>query len=231
MSEENKPHLVLHWTFDVPNQKLTTKIGDDLEYEMLQGGLGGFNKTYKGVKTYVTYPHWLAFERDWISQHYGHLVGYFQPDPNRVVMHPKENRPDSCPNGVGPDGRYLDHTQRMQIVMEGGDMSTVYWKSPKDPLFLTPDCGKTIYKRVPTRDIEYPEAKEDPDAWWVEWPQPCGRQPRSKGPRISSYQELLDAGCPQDIVDKCMAGEWAAPEHPELQQYYIYPTKEIDYKQ
>jgi len=228
MTDTQKPHLVLHWTFDVPNHKLFIKIADDLEYEALEGGCKGYIKTYKGVQTHINPDDWLMKEKFWISEHYGEIYGYYQPDNKRVKNHPRTGHWQQCYNGLGPDGEYLDHMQRMQIVLEGYDMAVVF-KHPNNPrqdLFLTPNRGKTIYKRVPTRDVNYPkEMMEDPNAWWPEWPQACLMQPRTLGPRLSSYEELKAAGCPQSIIDKCKAGEWKEPEHPELQQYYIYPTE------
>jgi hypothetical protein len=218
-----KPHLVLHWTFDVPNNILSCEIGDDLKYIAYEGGTLPFTKIHKGVKSTLSVTDWLGTERHWISENYGELVGYFQPDSERTITHPIRGTPDWCPNGLGPDGRYLDHLQRMQIVMEGEDMASI-WGGGANTLFLTPDQGKTIYKRVPTRDVNYPEVQTSPDVWWSEWPQACAMQPRTSGPRLSSYEELKDAGAPTSIIEKCQKEQWTAPLHPELQQWYIYPT-------
>lgn len=218
----DKPHLVLNWTFDVPNNILFCEIGNDLKYIAYEGGTRPFTKIHKGITTTLSVEEWLSNERFWISENYGELVGYFQPDENRVITHPIYNRPDRCPNGLGPDGRYLDHLQRMQIVMEGEDMSRICGGG-NETLFLTPDCGKTIYKRIPTRDVHYPEAITNPNVWWSEWPQACAMQPRTAGPRLSSYEELKEAGVSDNIIEKCREGKWSAPLHPELQQWYIYP--------
>jgi hypothetical protein len=219
----DKPHLVLNWTFDVPNNNLFCEIGDDLKYIAYEGGTLPFTKIHKEETTTISVSKWLDTERHWISEHYGDLVGWFQPDPDRVITHPIYKRPDRCPNGLGPDGRYLDHLQRMQIVMEGEDMSTICGGG-KNTLFLTPDQGKTIYKRVPTRDVHYPEVVTNPDAWWSEWPQACAMQPRTTGPRLSNYAEMAEAGVSSNMIKKCQEGKWPAPLHPELQQWYIYPT-------
>ena len=192
----------------------------NLTYE---GGTLHFTKIHKGETTTISVSEWLDSERHWISEHYGNLVGWFQPDPDRVITHPIYKRPDRCPNGLGPDGRYLDHLQRMQIVMEGEDMST-FWGGGIKTLFLTPNQGKTIYKRVPTRDVHYPEVVTNPNAWWSEWPQACAMQPRTTGPQLSDYTEMAEAGVPSNMIKKCQEGKWPAPLHPELQQWYIYPT-------
>jgi hypothetical protein len=221
---KSMPHLVLNWTFDIPNQKLFIKIADDLEYEALEGGRSGFTKTHKGVVTHVDIFEWQEKEKFWISENYGDIYGYFQPDQNRTKSHPQFGWEQICVNGLGPDGEYLDHMQRMQIVLEGHDMATV-WIDSSTNAFLTPDNGKTIYKRTATRDVNYPPHLMDDEAVWPEWPQACLMQPRTKGAQISSYEELKNAGATMDIVKQCATGKWPSPRHPELQQWYVYPTK------
>ncbi len=225
----DKPHLVLNWLFDVPNNKLTCKIEDGpnfVEYEALEGGCAGFNKTYQGVITHMDIHQWEATEKFWISEHFGHIVGYFQPDPSRTKPHPVYGHFQQCINGFGPDGEYIDHMQRMQILLEGKDMAKVWRKESVDPqdLFLTPDKGKTIYKRLPTTDVNYPQHMKDETPWWSDWPQACLMQPRTRGPQLSNYEELAAAGAPAYIIDRCKQGQWDGPEHPELQKWYIYPT-------
>jgi len=221
----DKPHLVLNWTFDVPNYRLFIKIVDDLEYEAHEGGSLGYTKTLRGTQTHITPLEWEQTEKFWISEHYGHIYGYFQPNYDRNKKHPKHGWDQVCVNGFGPDGEYLDHMQRMQILLEGNDMAYIYGGGAKD-LFLTPDKGLTIYKRVPTRDVNYPkEMMKDTKSFWTEWPQACLMQPRTKGPRLSNYNELKKAGASQSIIDRCANGEWKSAPYPELQQWYIYPTK------
>jgi len=219
---EDKKHLVLDWIFDIPNQKLTCTITDDLVYEALEGGVLGLTKTYKGVTTSISNIDWPK-EKFWISEHYGDLVGYYQPDHDRILWHPLQNRPDPSPNGVGPDGRYIDHLQRMQVLLEGEDCAIVGMGDSKT-LYVTPNCGKTILKRVSTRDVHYPEVSTDESIWWTEHSQPCMMQPRTKGSQISSYDEMRIDGISEDIIDSCMRGVWNKPPHPELQKYYIYPS-------
>lgn len=226
----DKPHLVLNWLFDIPNYKLTCKIEDEndsVEYEALEGGCEGFNKTYHGEITHMDIHEWELKEKFWISEKFGHIVGYFQPDHNRFKKHPSSGWDQQCVNGLGPDGEYLDHMQRMQILLEGHDMAMIWWDKGKGlpvDMFVTPDGGKTIYKRLPTVDVNYPKEIMDKGGFWPEWPQACLMQPRTKGPQLSNYEELATAGCPAYIIDKCKAGEWNKPLHPELQQWYIYPT-------
>jgi hypothetical protein len=218
----DKPHLVLNWTFDIPNHKLFIQIADDLEYEALEGGREGYIKRYKGTEIHIDSFKWQETEKFWISENYGHIYGYFQPDENRVKAHPEFGWNQVCINGLGPDGEYIDHMQRMQIVLEGHDMATV-WKDPDSNLFITPDNGKTIYKRNSTRDVKYPSESIEDNTAWPEWPQACLQQPRTKGAQLSSHAELRSAGAPNDIIKTCLLGKWPSPKHPELQQWYIYP--------
>ena len=144
---ENLPHLVLNWTFDVPNYKLFIKIADDLEYEAHEGGTLGYTKTYQNVQTHITPLEWEEKEKFWISKNYGEIYGYFQPDSSSFKPHPKYGWNQQCFNGLGPDGEYLDHMQRMQILLEGNDMAFVWGGADSGyDLFLTPDRGLTIYK-------------------------------------------------------------------------------------
>ena len=220
---ETKPHLVLFWTFDIPNYRLYIDLDDECTYEAIEGGTKGYTKTYKGEVTHITPYMWESAEKFWISENYGDRYGYYQPDPNRIKKHPKYGWDQVCRDGFGPDGEYLDHMQRMQIVLEAQDVAHIFTASDFT-VFETPDCGLTIFKRVPTTDVNYPEEMKKGDAVWPEWQQACLMQPRTRGPRISSHEELIAFGCPEYIVDRCKAGEWDAPAHPELQKYYIYPT-------
>lgn len=222
---QERPHLVLYWTFDIPNYRLYIDIDKDLTYEAIEGGTLGFKKIYKNKETHVSLLDWEEKEKFWISENYGEKYGYFQPDHERYVDHPKWGWEQKCVNGLGADGEYLDHMQRSQYVLEAHDVSLVHIARDKT-VFETPDCGKTIFKRLPTRDVNYPdEMKADKDAYWPEWAQACLMQPRTQGYRLSSIDELERAGCPTDAIEKCLAGEWDAPTHPELQKYYVYPTK------
>ena len=125
----NKPHLLLHWVLDIPKQQLICKVNDDLTYIAYNGGHDGFTKIYKGVTSEVTLAEWIP-EKLWISEQYGDQVGYYQPDANRVKKHPRNGWDQSCVNGLGPDGEYIDHLQRMQILMEGYDQATVWFRPP-----------------------------------------------------------------------------------------------------
>lgn len=219
----NEQNLILNWTFDIPNQKLFIKIADDLEYEALEGGTLGYKKTYKGEVTTLSPDDWVFREKHWISENYGEIYGHFQPTLDLYVPHPENGHEQHCPNGLGLDGEYLDHLQRSQYLLEGHDCATVFMSSVPD-LYQTPDNGLTIYVRRGYNDVLYAQAAEHPDWLWIHHPQPCLQQPRAISYQLSSHQELEDAGCPQEIVDKCKRGEWDSPRHPEFQQYYIYPT-------
>ena len=228
---KNKPHLVLDWIFNVPNQTLICTIDDELSYSAIEGGEAGINKHYKGETIFIrpdtseTFPSesdWNE-EKVWISENYGEQVGYFQLDHDRVITHPYSGQTDRCPMGIGPDGRYLDHLQRRQAILESNDCSEIY-RTEGQTVWETPDCGKTIYKRIPTTDTNYAEfARRHNETYkfdrttYPEHPQPCLQQPRSPGRTFSSYDDMLENGVSEDIVNKCKDGKWESPMHPELQ--------------
>lgn len=219
---KNKPHLVLDWIFNVPNQTLVCTINDELSYSAIEGGEKGIDKTYKGETVFIEPSDWNE-EKVWISENYGEQVGYFQLDHNRVITHPFTGQEDRCPMGIGPDGRYLDHLQRRQAILESQDCSEIY-RTEGQTVWETPDCGKTIYKRIPTLDTHYAKfAKEHNEPYkfdrttYPEHPQPCLQQPRSPGRTFSSYDDMLENGVSEDIVNKCKDGKWESPMHPELQ--------------
>ena len=219
---KNKPHLVLDWIFNVPNQTLVCTINDELSYSAIEGGVKGINKTYNGETVFIEANDWNE-EKLWISENYGEQVGYFQLDPNRVITHPFTGEEDRCPMGLGPDGRYLDHLQRRQAILESQDCSEIY-RTEDQTVWETPDCGKTIYKRIPTLDTEYAnfskmnnETHKFERTVYPEHPQPCMMQPRSPGRTFSTYDDMLENGINQDIIDKCKAMNWESPMHPELQ--------------
>lgn len=228
---KNKPHLVLDWIFNVPNQTLICTIDDELSYSAIEGGEAGINKHYKGETIFIrpdtseVFPSESAWneEKVWISENYGEQVGYFQLDHDRVITHPYSGQTDRCPMGIGPDGRYLDHLQRRQAILESNDCSEIY-RTEGQTVWETPDCGKTIYKRIPTTDTNYAEfARRHNETYkfdrtaYPEHPQPCLQQPRSPGRTFSSYDDMLENGVSEDIVNKCKDGKWESPMHPELQ--------------
>jgi hypothetical protein len=226
----DKPHLILEWIFDIPNQRLTCNIDDRVEYEAHEGGVKGYTKKYRETKdspwveSHISSNQWQDKEKTWISENFGELVGYFQYDPDRTTIHPDENRIDPCPNGQGPDGRYLDHMQRLQVVLEGKDCAYVTF-GVSHTLYETPDCGLTIFKRPPVTPEITHYGNPTSGAWWSDHSQPCMMQPLAKGKQLSNYEEMENDGVFYGIIEKCQRGEWDAPPFPELQKYYIYPIK------
>jgi len=227
----DKPHLVLDWVFDIPNQKLFCKLDDNVKYIAIDGGKTGVTKRVTDsqgnvTETFISEAEWNSKEKYWISNNYGEKYGYYQPDWSRVIEHPIQKRPDLCPMGVGPDGRYIDHLQRMQVLLDGEDCAKIA-KSESGVLFVTPDKGKTIFKRPPTNTHRYFEHDPniDRNVKYVEHPQPCMMQPRGTGVQASSYEEMQQEGIEVNVINKCKNGEWNAPLHPELQKNYIYPIK------
>jgi hypothetical protein len=214
--------MVLDWYFDCETQRLWCPIGDDLVYEAYEGGSKGYKKIYKGVETFIS-PEgndWRK-EKYWISNNYSHIVGEHEENyENPIVVERQPGRREDCINGIGPDGRYLDHLQRLQALLEGEDLANIFVKNAT--LFETPDNGKTIYRCDPTRDTLY-ELMDNPDVWWTNIGQPCMMQPRTPGRQASSYEEMEKFGVPTNIIETCKRGEWASPPRPELQKFYNYP--------
>lgn len=221
--------MVLDWVFDIPNQKLSCKIGDNLEYIAHEGGTKGFTKRYKRfdnadwTETHITSEEWMVQEKEWISNNYGFMVGKFILYEELVVTHPESDTKDNALWGVSEDGRALDHLQRLQIIMEGYDCATIDFGNG-DALFVTPDNGKTIYKRESYTDVSDTLSELFPTREWIMHPQPCLMHPRSVGVKLSSYAEMLEFGVDESKVSKCQRLEWDSPLHPELQKFYVYPT-------
>jgi hypothetical protein len=219
-----KPDLVLDWYFDIPNQKLYCLIDDDLEYIAHEGGTAGVTKIFKGVTTFLTNWQWQQEEKFWISEHYGERLGYYQPRLTYLI-HPETKKEIKSHTGVGPDGRGLDHLQRLQIIMEGFDCALICTTEvPPKIEFITPNCGKTIFKREFYTDVSDELNEIEPNKIWRMHPQPCLMHPRSIGLAISSYDEMHNAGVDETIIERCKNGYWDAPPNPELQKFYVYPT-------
>ena len=224
-----KPDMVLDWYFDIPQQKVYCKIDDNLEYIAHEGGSKGYTKIYNGEESFVTSDDWHFKEKYWISENYGELVGYYQPR-RLELTHPESGQTIISYTGLDSDGRGLDHMQRRQVLMAGFACAIVF-KMKDNLTFVTPDCGKTIYKREPTRDVHEMclsigldmNPTETPGPWPMH-PQPCLMHPRSVGVKLSSYDELRSYGINEETIQKCQQGEWEAPKRPDLQKFYIYPS-------
>jgi hypothetical protein len=223
-----KSDMVLDWVFDIPNQTLSCKIGENLEYIALEGGTKGYTKLYRKsdahswTETHITNDQWSIEEKIWISETYGFLVGKFTEYLDLEVTHPETNTTDNAKWGISEDGRALDHLQRLQIIMEGYDCATIGW-GEGGILFVTPDNGKTIYKRESYTDVSETLQNASTQESWLMHPQPCTMHPRTVGVKLSSYEEMRDSGVDESIVSKCENLEWDSPLHPELQKFYVYP--------
>ena len=222
----NIPHLVLDWYFDVPNQKLSIDITEDLSYIALEGGREGFTKIFNGESIHITLSAWENSEKHWISDNYSELVGTFQPDGNRVIKHPTLDRDDNCPMGVGPDGYYLDHMQRRQCILDGHDQAVI-GRGDSGTVYTTVDNGKTIFKREAHRNVVYPEVNDPAfdDFKWTDHSQPCLQQPWAEGVKLSSYIEMEEDGISVGTISKCENVKWDDAPRPELQEFYNYPTE------
>ena len=69
--KDDKPHLVLDWIFNVPNQTLICTIDDELSYSAIEGGEVGINKHYKGETIFIAPgPDWDT-GAPWNEEKYG----------------------------------------------------------------------------------------------------------------------------------------------------------------
>ena len=214
--------MILDWVFNIPQQTLTCKIGDKLEYTALEGGTLGYNKVFEGATTHIPADKWDE-EKAWISSQYSDVVGTFKKYTDLQAFYPEGNCHELAPWGISPDGRGLDHLQRLQIIMEGYDCAKIVQAPNTYTTFVTPDCGETIFKRVQATDISDTLKAAGPDSIWTMHPQPCLMHPRSTGVELSSYEEMVELKVPADVIERCKSGEWDAPKHPELQKYFVYP--------
>ena len=229
----DKPHLVLSWHFDCNTKELKCSLAEGTcVYYAHEGGSKGYTKVYKGEETHISPDQWQIFEKEWISEQWGEIYGYFQPDDTREAVDPKTGKKENRQMGLGRDGEYLDHMQRSQLQLEGGDMAWINEGNDTNPLtpipqFHTPDGGITVYKLLPTNDTYYNGHynKEAEDGVWAMVPQPCMMQPRSMGYILSDYDEMALAGIDSTTIEKCRQGLWDKPLKPKLRNQYTYPTE------
>jgi hypothetical protein len=211
--------MFLPWVMDYNTMRLTCKITDDLEYEAFDGGLSSFTKTYKGVTTELPISNWHP-EKEWLSENYGDILGKFEPNYTDVFIDP-QGRPAHHKNGTDPDGRRFDHMQRSAALMLCQDMASIGMDGFTE--YETPDCGLTIYKRLPIAGSET-KMPSPQQPWYTDHAQPCHMRPKIYGRKLSSYEELSQAGISQDIIDRCKQGKFDPAPRPDLQKYFVYPT-------
>ena len=217
--------MVLPWIMDYNTMRLICTISEDLSYEAFEGGVLGYTKRYrppggKFVETHLDNDQWLA-EKWWISDNFSDFVGKYEPEDSNLFKINSRGTLCSHGNGTDPEGARLDHMQRPQALMEAEDCALIYCMDSHD--YETPDRGLTIYKRLP-QPGENTHYQNREGNMWTDVPQPCHMQPRISGRKLSSYEELRAAGCPEKWIAKCQAGQWATPKKPELQKFYVYPT-------
>jgi len=227
----DKPHLLLDWVLDIPNQILKCTINENLHYVAHKGGAEGVSKFYRSsvnqefTETLLDQPSWFQ-EKFWISEHFGEKLGYFQPDYTRVINHPKENRPDDAPNGVDKNGYYIDHLQRSQSLLENDDVTKIWEDKRNGIIFYTPDGGKTILKSVPIplENTFYNLSEvSDKRNFRPSHPQPCMMHPNSPGRLLSSYEDMEKCGVDKYYINQCKQGLIKLPKYPEIfYKHYIY---------
>lgn len=226
---DNQSHLILEWHFNSETQELKCEL-EGVTYIAHEGGNAGYTKIFEGSKTAIDSEDWPD-EKLWISEHLGHLYGYYQPDDTRACPITGDRRQE----GLGPNAEYLDHLQRIEQQLYGHQMAEILDETNAQlhdsnngspiPLFVTPDGGLSVYKLLPTNDTYYNNNynRDAEDGVWIQVPQPCAMQPRSKGYILSSHEEMLLAGLSEQIVSTCKAGEWAKPTSPEFLKNFSLP--------
>ena len=239
-----QPHLLLDWHLDCNTGKLTCELEDgNLVYEAHAGGYEGYTKTYYGVITTID-NDMISWDKEkfWITQEFNGKYGYFQPDTTREAIEPSTGELEGRKEGLGLEGEYIDHLQRSQHLLDGKDMATIMCavnpevhNSTLSPIFVTPDCGLTIYKLLPTQKSFYYspllQSTFDKDnktfdkstAWHS--PMPCQMLPYIKSYILSNYEEMAIAGFGVSTIETCKRGEWQAPARPELQKHFTYPIE------
>lgn len=239
-----QPHLLLDWHLDCNTGKLTCELEDgNLVYEAHAGGYEGYTKTYYDVVTTIDndMKSWDE-EKFWITQEFNGKYGYFQPDPTREAIEPTTGELEGRKEGLGLEGEYIDHLQRSQHLLDGKDMTAILCPANPEvhtstaiPRFVTPDCGLTIYKLIPTQksfyyspDLQLTFDKDnktfDKSTVWHST-MPCQMLPYIKSYILSDYNEMAIAGFGVSTIETCKRGEWEAPARPELQKHFTYPTE------
>lgn len=220
--------MMLPWVMDYNTMKLICTITEDLSYEAHEGGSLGYTKRYRESGGEFVESHipnnarlWEA-EKHWISDNFSDIVGTYLPEDSELFKVNSRGTLCSHANGTDPDGARFDHMQRPQALMEAEDCASIYNADHCD--YETPDRGLTIFKRLPQPGENTLYADRE-GMTWTDVPQPCHMQPRIQGRKLSSYNELRVVGCPEEVIAKCQAGEWIAPKRPDLQKFYIYPTR------
>ena len=211
--------MFLPWIMDYNTMRLTCKITDDLEYEAFDGGSTYFIKTFKGVTTRIPESEWYP-EKYWLNENYSHILGEYKPD-YETTYYNEFGHATQHHNGTDPDGGRYDHMQRSAALMLCKDMASIGIVNFTE--YETPDCGLTIYKRIPMSGAEtnMPEPRQEK---YTDHPQPCIMRPKVHGRKLSSHDELLSAGFSKEIVERCRQGKFDPPKRPDLQKYYVYPT-------
>lgn len=214
--------MILPWVYDYNTKRLTLQINDELAYEAFAGGSEGYSKTFKGETTTLSTSDWTG-EKHWISDNYKDQFGEFTPLEGQFVQIDNTAQIE-LRNGIGPEGDSMDHLQRPSAVMLCKDLAEIF--TNRNSTYETPDKGLTIYLRPNIHISETVYATMGVTVsgeYCREVPQPCHMQPNIQGRKLSSYEELAGAGCPDTIINKCKSGLWHDAPRPDLQKLYVYP--------
>jgi len=181
--------MELNWKFDIPNNKLSLHINEDLYYVALGGATQGIIKTFKGEESTIGYEKWPN-EKVWIDNNYSDIVGDLsiptlkQQEEYMDKWRPFIDNPVPPTFGISEDGWAYDRMQRKTKWLQNADscLMVEIGRIENVGIFETPD-GENIYKRP-----------------WCEYENtyyntmPCCVFPDNPGWQRSSIEELEDNG-------------------------------------
>lgn len=181
--------MELNWKFDIPNNKLSLHISEDLYYVALGGATQGIIKTFKGEESTIGYEKWPN-EKVWIDNNYSNIVGDLsiptlkQQEEYMDKWRPFIDNPVPPTFGISEDGWAYDRMQRKTKWLQNADscLMVEIGRIENVGIFETPD-GENIYKRP-----------------WCEYENtyyntmPCCVFPDNPGWQRSSIEELEDNG-------------------------------------
>jgi len=145
--------MELNWHYNIKKQTLKCKINDDLSYQALNGGKGGFIKTYQNTEHTISYEDWIT-EKEWISDYFHADVGELvEPDDQVKSAYMKKlsefvDNPVEHSFGISEDGWAYDRMQRKTKILQNADscLMAEIGRVKDVGIFETPD-GVNIYKR------------------------------------------------------------------------------------
>lgn len=145
--------MELYWKFNIPTQKLSVNIDENLSYQALKGCREGVIKTYNNKESFISYEDWQV-EKEWLSKNYSHIVGELK-EPSLEEMNSYREKishitddPGEPSHGISLDGWAYDRMQRKSLWLQNAECSLMVeiGRIENVGIFETPD-GTNVYKR------------------------------------------------------------------------------------